>query len=537
MKKDLLITPTWALVLATLVLALAVRVPMFVGSDFPLNDGGMFCAMAEDLGKNDLRLPVFTSYNGGQIPFAYPPFGLYVAAICAAVTGVPLPPFLRFLPLLANLATVVVMVFASRAMLQNRGAAILAALLVPLLPPVCDWLIMGGGLTRSFGVLFATLTAWFAHRAFSSGNRRDLALSGVAVALTVLSHPAAAVFALMTPAAFCALLAPRRAGVARLASIYGLAGLLTAPWWASVLAHHGIGPFLAAASSPDPTKPLETLKSFFILRAAGSTVEGVVGVLAIIGFFRCVARRRWLFPVWLLLTCATLPNLMAPLLAFIVAMLAGVALGELILPALAGQTPTAAEATAEIEAMTHAGRRPGWPVALASLGRVGIVVFVLGNAASWFWSRDALGFKTLQVLSPKEREAMAWVGTRTPPGSSFLVLSRAISWAEDPASEWFPVLANRNSAATPQGLEWVPGREFLRRDHLYKRLKDCFGRDVACVEETAQRGGAAFAYVYVSKQIDGPFNPEPLWRSFVHSNRFRVVFDGPGATVFARQVS
>ncbi len=53
----------------------------FVGTDFPLNDGGLFATMIQDLVNNRLLLPASTTYNGLDIPFAYPPLAFYVAAL------------------------------------------------------------------------------------------------------------------------------------------------------------------------------------------------------------------------------------------------------------------------------------------------------------------------------------------------------------------------------------------------------------------------------------------------------------------------
>ena len=47
-------------------------------SNFPINDGGLFYTMIKDLMANGYRLPVTTSYNHLNLPFAYPPLFLYL---------------------------------------------------------------------------------------------------------------------------------------------------------------------------------------------------------------------------------------------------------------------------------------------------------------------------------------------------------------------------------------------------------------------------------------------------------------------------
>ncbi len=59
---------------------------MVAGS--PINDGGMFFVMIEDLKTNGFLIPAVTSYNRFDIPFAYPPFSFYVGGILS-LFGIP----------------------------------------------------------------------------------------------------------------------------------------------------------------------------------------------------------------------------------------------------------------------------------------------------------------------------------------------------------------------------------------------------------------------------------------------------------------
>ena len=60
------------LVAAALILGSIVRLIPVLGSDFPINDGGLFAAMIDDLVRHGPSLPRVVDYNGGDIPFAYP---------------------------------------------------------------------------------------------------------------------------------------------------------------------------------------------------------------------------------------------------------------------------------------------------------------------------------------------------------------------------------------------------------------------------------------------------------------------------------
>ena len=69
------------LLLAILLTGALVRLAAVLGADFPAGDGGLFATMIEDIRAASFGLPAFTSYNGGDIPFAYPPLGLYLGAL------------------------------------------------------------------------------------------------------------------------------------------------------------------------------------------------------------------------------------------------------------------------------------------------------------------------------------------------------------------------------------------------------------------------------------------------------------------------
>src|SRR6476646_7968617 len=76
------------------------------GNDFPLHDGGMFYVMVEDLQKSNYSLPAHTSYNGGQIPFAYPPLGFYAAALLNDLAQISLVDIFRFVPAFVSTLTI-----------------------------------------------------------------------------------------------------------------------------------------------------------------------------------------------------------------------------------------------------------------------------------------------------------------------------------------------------------------------------------------------------------------------------------------------
>jgi hypothetical protein len=68
--------------------ACLVRLPLVLAGEVPLNDGGVFLAMATDPANARLAVPDFTSHNRAHIPFAYLPLGNFLTAAVAARVNV-----------------------------------------------------------------------------------------------------------------------------------------------------------------------------------------------------------------------------------------------------------------------------------------------------------------------------------------------------------------------------------------------------------------------------------------------------------------
>jgi hypothetical protein len=507
-----------------LLLAVVVRTPYFLQADFPFNDGGLFYVMVEDLRANGLCVPAFTTFNGGEIPFAYPPLGMLLAALLANL-GVSVLWSLRFLPLLANLATVAAFCALSREVLGRGSASRLAALVFPLLPFSYQWVMMGAGLTRSLGFLFSTAAAWAAHRAFATHSRRAVLATAVTLAGAVLSHPEAGVFTAVTVAAMWLVLDRSGRGLVRLAAIGAAAAVLASPWWVMVFLRHGAGPFAGAASTSEWS--LESVEAIALFVVTAEPFLSLLGVLAVVGFFADAARGRALLPVWAALTLVAVPRSGHTPVTLPVGLAAGLALAGVVLPGLA-----------HLEAGAPAGGANGGhgpAVTRVRLVRVAALVWVFAYALMSNWSLFATGRHDLVALSADERQALSWIAASTPPASAFAVLTASQDWAVDATAEWFPALAGRRSVLTVQGSEWLPAAEHRRRLRLYQASKACNGAGIACLESVLAADGTAATHVYVSKTGRGPHPVVAIYRELRESRRFQLVFENGGAAVFQRR--
>jgi hypothetical protein len=514
-----------ALVVA-LVLCAVIRGWHTLSADFPLNDGGLFYVMVRDIQRAHYHLPAFTSYNGGHIPFGYSPFTFYLTALLNDATDVSLVTLFRVLPFAASTACVAAVYLLARSMVSSRAAVMASAIAFAIIPRSFVWLIMGGGLTRSFGYLFALLALHQVWMLYTQRSLRHVPLAAVFSALTVLSHLGTAPFVAFSAALFFVYRGRHRAGV--FGSILVGAGtlVLTAPWWATVVATHGIAPFLAARAtggtilSDMPAHGgggLDVIVQF-ALRITGEGRFPMVLILALVGVVWCARERRLLIlPAWWVTILALDARAGFTYAAAPVAMLAGLGAVNVIWPLLAPRA--------------HADR---WS-ALRRLALAGVGVLLLTSVVASSSRSHRLDSDTqiLTALTPADRAAMEWVALHTDSSARVLVLTDQ-PWQIDKVSEWFPVLAERVSVATVQGSEWLPRgafQEFIRRQAA---VSACANRDVACLVSLPADSALQFTHVYA------PTSPSthccrPLLDALRRDPGFQSLYSSEGAVIFARR--
>lgn len=522
-----------AMIIGAVALGVLVRATIALSSDFPLNDGGMFFAMVRDLQASHYALPAFTTYNSSDIPFAYPPLGLYLAAFIDDATPVGLLTVFRFLPLIVSSFTLVAFLAFARRMLDSRAAVVTAVFVFGMLPATMQWMIMGGGLTRSLGFLFAILAIGQVHAMYTSRGLRRVPIVMVLASLVVLSHIEMAWLTAIVAALMFAAYGRTRTGV--LASVAVAAGtlLLTSPWWATVLHQHGMAPFAASLHSGvawrDP---------IFLLIRFDATVEplfALVAALSLLGMFICLARRQYLLPSWVVAAAVLDPRAFPASASMAIALLAAISVHDVLLPLVVQPMRTRLSLVAYGDAEPGPPRRsaaPAWLVGAAfALGICYLTLSALVNSPS-----------LLTGLKPDERDAMHWVATNTEPGARFAVVS-ADGWSVDRTSEWFPTLAARQSVATVQGSEWLTGvHGFAGQSAAALSLQSCANLAPACLDEWTAKHDKPFDYVYITKipprivkQAKDPCCGA-LRAGLLQDARYTVVYESSAAIIFQRRL-
>jgi len=478
---------------------------------FPVNDGGMIMAMIRDLRSNGFLLPIVTSYNYSDIPFVYPPFGLYVAGILSSMLSISELELLRWLPPLVSVAIILAFYWLSSQIFDSKTKALLATALYAVLPGSSDWLVMGGGLTRAFGILFFLLASGYAYRLFrGDGDKKILGLATLLCALTVLSHPEVGLQTVSLYVVFWALYGRSVQGVKNLMLVGLGTALLTAPWWLTVLYHHGFSPFWSAIHTGIRETLLASLFYSFFSTQGGLPI---LPIFEIIGIFVVSRKRNFILVLWAFIPFFIDPRNAPAIATFPLLVLAVEGLYYLNMEFTRAASETFSTNKAAIKSLP-----------IFTYGSFVILLLYL-----FFVSYGAIPNLVRISLSESDRETMNWIKENTPSESRFLLITNAgqINPTSDSYQEWFPVLAERQSQNTLQGLEWILGPDFFEYSQKLIALQTC--RDIYCLNDWLEQRNVQIDFVVFQKKRGSP----ALLDSLRAEESYSVVYQSENAEIFA----
>lgn len=490
-------------------------------SDFPLMDGGLFYAMTQDILANHFVLPPYTSYNQASIPLAYPPLAFYIAALLVRLFDWPLIQVIHWLPPVISALSVPAFALLSWRVLGNPWQATLATCAYALLPASFDLFFLGGGLTRSFGLLFALLTLYAVYSLYTIRSRSFLWLSALFGSLLVAVHPESSFHVVFLVALMWLFFG--RDWPSLLASLFVavLILLATSPWWVTVLRYHGVAPFASVIHSGWHRALFWT--PLLTFEFPGERFLDVIAVLGVIGILTRLARRQYFLVSWMITPFVVEPRNPGPFAILPLAMLAALAFDEVILPGALKILPE--------EGQLSNGQRN---LALyTAVGRLLLAFFLIYPLVNAFYV--SLQFSRY-VLTVEERQALHWVQAQTPAEARFVILAFGGTFSV-PVQEWFPALTGRVNIAVSQGYEWLAGRELAARWEAYRLLTDCIFETVDCAERWAEARGERFDYIYVYQGLLGGstfrLGNEPI-RSLLSSPRYALVYESDLIKIFHR---
>ncbi len=457
--------------------------------DFPLNDGGLFYTMTQDLIDNHFRLPQYTSYNQDQIPYAYPPAAFYLLGFLNQAAKIDLITLFRFFPLICNILVLFLIFPIARIILGSDLQALFTLFTYGILGPSFSWLVMGGGVTRAPGQLFAMCAILGTLGYFRLQHRWFwLGCAVISISLTAYFHIETAWITALEMAFLAAWFERSRKTVIFLLANAAGGALLLSPYWLFILSSHGIGTFLSAFSA-GYTDPLASIGLLVLPLYSAEVLFHILAVLGFLGVFVSLAARKYLPVLLLLLIIMTNPRSIQRSAVLPEALLIATCLDLLVL-----------------QGLENVARK----TALISSGQVGKTG---RSSLPWLFTAMLVLYAFVlmaiqQNLEPKngaltfeQRAGLDWVVANTEEDAAFLVLPSHTTWASDLLSEWFPALTNRRSVLTVQGYEWTTPELYEGRSKTFQALAKCIASEEDCLESWKTEYPIAFDYLVVPKQI------------------------------------
>ena len=432
-------------VIAFLIVGIFLRFYHLFKIDFqhePFRLGGLFLAFADQIIKNEFRLPkTIPFYSEGGIPFAYPPFGFYVEAI-----------FLNLFPnhriLIANLLPPVVSALALigaflflRWYYHEQGSHILAGTFAyAFLPLAFTNQIEAAGLAESFGSLALVIFFYCVARFRNLPNWKNAALAGGALGICVLSSPGSAIGAsFLSCLVGLETLLKNRFNMPAIGQvcIVAVTGMIVAmPYWAAVMSYHGRGLFLyPILAQYDGVQEqsffqvfVQTLMNFSVVQD-GSAFFWSLAIF--LGWLWQISRGQFVLPITFLALLGV-PREGIWLTALPASMLFAHGFVDVLL----GSMRPASETTK--------GAKSSAFVSLVVL--IGFVMAFQSFAVS-----EALIADQQWKITPEQIEMVEGSRSLIPEDAKVLVIGN------DALLEWSPYLLQHEVINTKFGLEWKPG--------------------------------------------------------------------------------
>jgi len=491
--------------------------------DYPLNDGGFFFQLIQDLQSSSALLPSFTSYNQSEIPYAYPPLAFCLTNLLYQNLGVSLIDLIRILPPLLSCLTIPAFYWLSRKMLSTPIQVIAGTIAFSMLPTAFDWLIVGAGLTRSLGIIFAILTLVQLQSLNTSGRKRHIVLATIFASLTILSHPGTAWFAFYSGGVLFLynlrwgslfksnsnLKVPWkrvRHSLANSSFVVTGTAILTSPWWGTLVQRHGLETLLYPYQTESFS--ITALVAPFSLLFTNEPLVDILVVIGFLGFLVSLRERKFTLPLWLVAIFFFEPRLSAVYAALPMALFVGIGIDKAILPL--------------VESSGTKTRLQGMLPKL-SLGFLMLYVLISAYLAPQY-----------QSLSPAQVNSMEWVDEHTSHDSQFILFTGHESYGDDYTSEWFPALSHRHNLTTPQGHEWLPDKEFSRRVSLHAELQTFASTDIDDLETWAKHHQLTFSHIFVAKKAlrEQGVQFSLLRESIEKSFSYKMVFENEDTLIF-----
>jgi hypothetical protein len=468
------------LVIVAFILGGWLRLHTAYQAGFPIGDGGLFYIMIRALQNNSYRLPEFVRYNGLNIPFAYPPLAFYITGGINSILKIPQLTVIQWFPAIVLTFSLFPFYRLSKTLLKSDFTAGIATLFYAFLPSGIFYLIQGGGITRSLGQLFLILAITNIYLVFTQPSRKYLLFAILFGSLVCISHPEATLHTIASASALWFLKARTRAGTINAVIIAGGVAILTSIWWIPRVLAFGISPYLSAAQTG--SNSISYIFRALVIPPSMESFLTIIALMAIVGIIIEIIRENYTLPILYILPILIEPRGAATATSVFMAILASIAICDLVLPALSN--------------LEEKFRKVQLDIPLQSRGVKILLAYLILNLFLGVYNFD-MNIQN-NILSNENRQAFHWIQSNTASDSLFIIMGDNY----DLAGEWFPLLAERINLSNCQGQEWLGIRKLSNCIQTGSSINDCpFSTSpLTCIASTTQTSNINYDYIYIIRR-------------------------------------
>ena len=441
---------------------------------YPIGYAGMYAQMAEQIARDNFKLPMeIEFYGSGGVPAAFPPLGMYLLALNLKMGG-PFWLYVRFLPAILSSLALLGLFLITRQMTTSRITGLIAILLASSSPYLYASHTWAAGIVRGLAYMLGLFFFYYFIRITHHFSKKEIFMAGILLSLTVMTHLSYAFFFILWSVIWV-LVNPHKETWLRAIWIGFTGALLSLPWALTIVNRYGWQVFSNALGSHGTLSISQLSGSFSALidltaiSLSEIIKQPVLAIAGLIGVVYCIGQKRWFL-----------------LLAFIFTSLFTFESRRFIIVLGCIFSGIALESTAKwlIKSVPH-NQRLFSSVAACVAGVVIIGVIYINEFQTIL--------EQMPSLSPALIETSEYIKTNTLQGSFYLVL------ADHNEAEWFPFLTKRNQLFAFWGSEWSGNRNMLSTG-FYNSMICGQNADFACLEETIQTAKNPPQYLVVMKR-------------------------------------
>lgn len=468
--------------------------------DFPMGYAGLFTQMARQIADEDFVLPDMSPYYGpGGIPFAYPPFGLYLLAVFIKLTG-KYYIFLRYLPPILSLISIGLTFILAQKFFKQPFMAMFVAILSATSVDLYTAHTWSSGVVRAPAFIFTILCMYFYSTDPNERSTRNILFSGLFFGLAALSHLAYALFCLFW--ILIASISPRnwKKSISDPFFVGLVALLVSSIWIVPVVSRYGWDVFFGAFNSHGGSElllesiSLPSLVRLFQFNLSPVLSSPLLMISLLVGVVYMFLHKQYRFVVFFLLITLFFPE-NARFVYWLACFMAGYGFWFISL---------------QIYELVHTRMNISQPIGIAFIS-IPLLAILWWNG---FTSISRFTpFLTTSALELAENSSDIFSGE-----GSYLALL-----IQDEA-EWMPFLLERKPLVSQWGSEWLG--EYDQQTRLMSLFQGCRKeKDWQCVRSVLNNMESSPDFI-ISYRIDKKMNEQIIedghWKEIFSNERYIV---------------